>query len=209
MSRALQNLRIPKAARKLMTFYASRSDGFRPSLKYINQETGINPKHVSTIRQLLRRYGLIGYDGYNVIIDWVRLKAFASLDPSLMGKKKNWSISPIDLDSPEYSKNGVHTYIESLNSEDKKIYKAYVATAQALLDGVVFPEYKDKPIPVIDPDILKETKNGVYTYIEDESFYEPQTDLEEDDLSWVYQVPVVDAYGEIVDYAHYDTNLPF
>lgn len=209
MSRALQNLRIPKAARKLMTFYASRSDGFRPSLKYIDQETGIGVKNVSTVRNYLVRYGLIGYDGNNIFIDWVRLKAFASLDPSLMGRKKNWKITPIDTDEITSAKTQVHTYIDLKTLEEKQFYKAYIATAQALIDGVVFPEYKDKPTPVIDPDILKESKTQVHTYIEDESFYEPQTDLEEDDLSWVYQVPVVDAYGEIVDYAHYDTNLPF
>lgn len=208
VDRALQNLRVPKAACKLMKFYAARSDGFRPSLKMISGETGLNEYNISRTRTLLYAYGLIGYDGATVIIDWCRLKAFAAIDASQMGQKRKWTISPVSVDLLGRTKNDLHTYRER-DSEAKNFCVLYEATRVAIEDGVEFPELKGVQM-------LGHTKNDLHTYIGNENsfpyleescgWYDP---FSESDPSWVYQVPVCDAYGEIVSYAHYNIELPF
>lgn len=165
VDRALLNLRAPKAACKLMKFYAARSEGFRPSLKVIYEETGIDAHNVSRCRALLMRYGLIGYNGRTVIIDWVRLRALASMEPKLMGQKSNWQITPVDVNLLGQPKNDVHTYIGTENL-------------------------------IFGPDGFQDSVG----------WYSP---FDEPDPQWVFQRAIVDAYGEIAAYAHYDTLLPF
>ena len=209
MCQALANLRVPKAASKLMKFYAAQGNAFRPSLSRIETETGLAANHISRIRQLLVRYGLISYDGDNIYVDWLRLKGFAFADPKQIGQKQHWQISPITVSKQEEPKNGVHNYIGKLNLAEQRIYAAYAATAQALVDGVKFPELEGKELPAIEPEILEDTKNGVHNYIGDENscgWYNP---FDEPDPWWVYQVPVLDAYGQVIAFAHYDTQLPF
>lgn len=215
VDRALLNLRAPKAACKLMKFYAARSEGFRPSLKVIYEETGIDAHNVSRCRALLMRYGLIGYDGRTVLIDWVRLHAFASMEPKLMGQKSNWQITPVDVNLLDAPKNDVHTYIGVRDNEAIRLYAVYEATQQAIADGVNFPELKGTEAEKL----LGQPKNDVHTYIgyenlifgpdgfqEGVGWYSP---FDEPDPEWVYQCAIVDAYGEIVGYMHYDTRLPF
>lgn len=215
VDRALRNLRAPKAACKLMKFYAARSDGFRPSLAMIDDAIDIGKKHVSTVRQMLVRYGLIAYDGKCVLIDWVRLGAFASMDTRLMGQKKNWKISPVTPNLLDEAKTGVHTYIVTGDFEARRLYAVYEATQQAICDGVQFPELRSE-----DTDnLLGCTKTGVHTYIgvgdlvygpqgfqESVGWYNP---FDEPDPDWVNQCAIVDAYGEIMGYMHYETELPF
>lgn len=205
VDRALLNLRAPKAACKLMKFYAARSEGFRPSLKVIHEETGIDEHNVSRCRALLSRYGLIGYDGRTVLIDWVRLHALASMEPKLMGQKGNWQISPIGMNLLDAPKNDVHTYIGVRDNEARRLYAVYEATQQAVADGVKFPELKGSETEKL----LDESKKPVHTYIGNEiscGWYNP---FNEPDPLWVYQDALVDAYGEIVGYTHYNTVLPF
>ena len=215
VDQALANLRIPKAARKLMKFYAARSECFRPSLKVIYEETGIDAHNVSRCRALLVRYGLIGYDGKTVIIDWVRLRALASMEPKLMGQKSNWQITPVDVNLLGEPKNDVHTYIGVRDKESQYLYNLYEATQQAVADGVKFPELKGTEAD----NLLGQPKNDVHTYIGNENlifgpdgfqdgvgWYSP---FDEPDPELVYQRAVVDAYGEIIGYMHYDTRLPF
>ena len=209
IDQALANLRVPKAASKLMKFYAAQATGFRPSLKMIDESTGVGIKNVSTIRALLVRYGLITYDGNSIIIDWLRLCAFASLDPDRMGKKKNWNIPPQCLNIPDDPKTQVHNYIGKRDSEEKRLYALYHATAQALMDGVKFPELEGKTLPEIDPECIYDSKTQVHNYIGNEiscGWYNP---FNEPDPVWVYQVPCLDAYGEIVGYVRYNQLLPF
>ena len=161
VDRALLNLRAPKAAYKLMKFYAARSEGFRPSLKVIYEETGIDAHNVSRCRALLMRYGLIGYDGRTVLIDWVRLRAFASMEPKLMGQKSNWQITPVDVNLLDAPKNDVHTYIGVRDKESQYLYNLYEATQQAVADGVTFPELRGTEVEKL----LGNPKNDVYTYL--------------------------------------------
>ena len=215
VDRALLNLRVPKAACKLMKFYAAQATGFRPSLKMIDTATGIGEKHVSTARQMLVRYGLIAYDGKTVLIDWVRLAAFASLDAKAMGQKRNWNISPVSFDLLDAPKTGVHNYIGTGDQESKRLYAIYEATQQAIADGVKFPELKSLEAE----SLLGEPKTGVHNYIgtsdlvfgpdgfqESVEWYSP---FDEPDPEWVNQCAIMDAYGEIVGYMHYDAKLPF
>ena len=216
VDRALLNLRAPKAACKLMKFYAARSDGFRPSLKMIHEETGIDEHNVSRCRALLIRYGLIGYNGKIVLIDWVRLCALASMNNKLMGQKGSWQITTLGMNLLDAPKNDVHTYIGTGNQESKRLYAIYEATQQAIANGVKFPELEGSEIAA---KLLGQPKNDVHTYIGTENLiYGPDgyqlgvgwyNPFDEPDPDWVYQLAVVDAYGEIVAYTHYNTQLPF
>ena len=219
VDQALSNLRVPSAGRKLMKYYASQAQGFRPSLKIINEATGVGEKHVSEIRQLLIRYGLIDYDGDNILIHWFRLRAFASMEPEKMGKKKDWNIAPIAPDVLDETKTRVHNYIGTMSSADKRLYAIYEATADAIADGVEFPELRSDYIVNTIPNCYEIVKSGVHNYIGDVDFsngpgvmesgsgwYNP---FDEPDPPWVYQMPIYDAYGQIVAFAHYDTRLPF
>lgn len=185
-----------------MKFYATRSDGFRPSLKMIDDAIGIGEKHVSTVRQALVRYGLIAYDGKTILIDWMRLHAFAAAEPRLMGRKKDWKITPVAPNLLGEPKSGVHTYRGTRVSH---LYDLYVATQQAVAGGVIFPELSGKETD----NLLGDTKTQVHTYRETRVSPEWYNPFDKDDPSWVYQVPIVDAYGEIVAYAHYSIVLPF
>lgn len=158
MDQALSNLRVPRAACRLMRFYASRSEGFRPSLKMIKDETGVNEKYVSEVRQILVNMGLIGYDGRNVWIDWVRLQGFASIDPRMMGAKKLWRIMPISCELLGDTKKPVHTYI---GKSDQYLYNLYQSTQEAVANGVDFPELRGTEAE----SLLGDTKKPVHTYI--------------------------------------------
>lgn len=208
VDRALLNLRAPKAACKLMKFYAAQATGFRPSLKMIEEHTSIGIKYVSEVRQILVKRGLLGYDGRTVLIDWLRLSSLASMDTKLIGQRKHWNITPVSMDLLVEAKKPVHNYIGVRDNEARRLYAVYEATQQAIADGVKFPELKNV-----------EVKKPVYNYIGNENlifgpdgfqdgvgWYSP---FDEPDPEWVYQCAVVDAYGEIVGYMHYDTLLPF
>lgn len=195
-----------------MCYYAAQATGFRPSMSCIDEATHIGTKHISSHRKQLVDKGFIGYDGNTIVIDWTRIRAFAAMDRSLMGKPSSWSISPVDSNCYEIVKSGVHNYIGTMSSADKRLYAIYEATAEAIADGVEFPELRSDYI--VDP-----TKNDLHNYIGDVDFsnvpgvvergsgwYNP---FDEPDPEWVYQIPVCDAYGQIVAFAHYDTRLPF
>jgi hypothetical protein len=202
-----------------MKYYASQAQGFRPSLKVINDATDVGEKNISTVRLLLVRYGLIGYDGDHVIIDWFRLRAFASMDPKHMGAKKAWNISPIGHNLLDETKTQVHNYIGTSDSESRRIQAIYEATAEAIANGVEFPELRSDYIVDPIPNCYEIVKTQVHNYIGDVDFsngpgvverssgwYNP---FDEPDPEWVYQIPICDAYGQIVAFAHYDTRLPF
>lgn len=138
VTQALANLRMPKAARKLMTYYASCGTGFRPSLKIIDDATHIGAKNVSTVRQYLVRWGLIAYDSDTILIDWFRLRAFAMMDPKMMGYKKDWRIKPVN--PAICSKTQVHNYYMRPRREEDIIVAAYEAIGECMKAGVHFPE---------------------------------------------------------------------
>lgn len=158
VDQALANLRVPRAACKLMRFYASRSSGFRPSLKMINDEIQVGEKNISTIRMWLVTHGLLGYDGNTVYVDWVRLRAFAAINTKLMGQKKRWNITPVDPNLLDEAKTQVHTY---LGTDERSLLRVYEATAEAIADGVKFPELRGTEVEKL----LGNPKNDVYTYL--------------------------------------------
>lgn len=198
MDQALSNLRVPRAACKLMRFYSARSEGFRPSLKMINEATNVGEKNISTIRALLVKRGLVGYDGRNVYIDWCRIRAFASLNPRMMGQRKHWVISEMDLELLGEPKTQVHTYIGTGNQYSKYLYCLYEATAEAVQDGVTFPELRGTEAEKL----LGRPKTQVHTYIgidnlvfganglESMGWYNP---FDEPDPDWAADMPGNDA----------------
>lgn len=140
VDQALSNFRMPKAARKLMMYYASCATGFRPSLKTIDDVTHVGVKNISTIRQYLVNHGFIAYIDGTILIDWLRLKAFASIDVKLMGRKKNWIVAPVN--PAVVCKTQVHNYYRVPKEEDK-IRIAYEAISEAIQAGIRFPELEE------------------------------------------------------------------
>lgn len=71
-----------------MQCYAERTEGFRPSLAFVQQQTGIPENKVSTVRSTLVNEGFIGYDREqgSILIDWKRIWIYSCLDASLTRK---------------------------------------------------------------------------------------------------------------------------
>lgn len=208
---AMKNMRLKSCAKRLMMFYADQANGFRPSLRLIEDKTGIGRLNVCHVRKQLETKGFISYDGNVITIDWYRIWQFSLLDQEQIGKQKDWQIAQVTC----FEKNRLHKHIGTLRSpKERQLFESYVATAEAIANGVTFPELKGTAyadIAGIQFDIWSEVedKNRLHKHIwDDESskWYDP---FKDEDPKWVYQVPVVDAYGEIVAYAHYSEQLPF
>lgn len=89
---ACKNVRLSKRGTALFMFYASCSRGFRPALSIINNQTGIDPPHISHVRSELVAKGMIGYGdefGNCVYIDWYRIRALAMLEAPLQYEKSS------------------------------------------------------------------------------------------------------------------------
>jgi hypothetical protein len=209
LSQALANLRVPRAASKLMVFYASQGYNFRPSLKVISEATGIDPYNISRTRQVLVQRGLIAYTGQEVVIDWARLRAFASMNRVSMGVPSKWTITPAPVSHRQNEENDLHNYIGVRDSASERLRLIYEATAQAVKDGVPFPELSGVELPPARPVTPLIKENDLHNYIGDGDFASWYNPFDEPLPAWVYQLPMIDAYGEIVGYAHYNTILPF
>ena len=211
LSQALSNLRVPRAASRLMIYYAAQSTGFRPSLSRITEKTGINQYNISRTRAQLVKRGLIAYTGDDVIIDWVRLSAFAACSKQLMGTPGYWLITP--LSSASHEENDLHNNKGTrLYGADLQLAQIYEATAEALRDGVKFPELASAQENDLHNNMgvrVSDEENDLHNIYGNEilgGWYNP---FNEPDPEWVNQPAIVDAYGEIVAYAHYNTQLPF
>ena len=78
---ASRNIHLRRQAKTLLLFYANRSNSFRPSLKFIEQETGIPENKVSSVRKILDEHGLVAYHNYPgfIYIAWGNIRAYALL----------------------------------------------------------------------------------------------------------------------------------
>lgn len=79
-------VRLSGRAERLLQFYCSRSNRFTPSLKLIEEETGIAKNKVSEIRQELINHNMITYRPLAIIVEWQHIRAFA-LMASASGKR--------------------------------------------------------------------------------------------------------------------------
>ncbi len=105
---ASRNVGLSKRAVELLRFYASCKSGFRPSTSYIEHKTGIKYRNISYVRSELAERGIIGYgDEFRnmIVVDWNRIKVFASLSDKLIYDKDRAS----DYFSPvrEYSTEAI------------------------------------------------------------------------------------------------------
>ena len=72
---------LPDRMKKLLTFYADCPDGFRPALKTVHDETGMNESSICKARKELVDVGFILYTPEEIRIDWQRVAAMAMLPP--------------------------------------------------------------------------------------------------------------------------------
>lgn len=88
-------LKLAKGETRVLCFYGRCSNGFRPSLQYIADESGVSRRHVERIRTSLVRHGLIAVDHEAVYVDWNRIRLFSTLDPKLTSK--NAYYAPVEM----------------------------------------------------------------------------------------------------------------
>ena len=86
-NRAATALHMGKGERALLGFYAVCSSGFRPSLQAIANVTGQDRSQVYRNRNALIKHGIVAERSDALIVDWNRLKLYASLDPRLTSKR--------------------------------------------------------------------------------------------------------------------------
>lgn len=77
---ASDNLRLSKRETKLLLYYCSQAKMFTPSLKRIEQMTGIAANKVWETQDKLCKKMLIFREHGKIIIDWWRLRAFAMME---------------------------------------------------------------------------------------------------------------------------------
>lgn len=155
LSLAMKNLRVSKSSQKLMRFYASCLNGCKAPLKAIESATGISSNHISERRKNLVKSGLMAYSGAAIVIDWNLLYDYAALDPSKMGNKCDWQILP-DRKSAAY-------YVMRMKPRtisERRYHTFYMATRQAMLDGISFPDltYAEQRTFIKPPLIIREPR---------------------------------------------------
>ena len=73
------NIRLSRKEETLLTYYCDRTNYFQPSLKLIENSTGIPSKKVSDLRGKLAKKGLITYGFGRIIINWFTISSFAMI----------------------------------------------------------------------------------------------------------------------------------
>lgn len=81
VQQAAKVVRLPDRATKLLTFYADCPDGFRPALKTVRENTGMDRKDIYKARKELVDVGFILYTPEEIRIDWQRVATMAMLPP--------------------------------------------------------------------------------------------------------------------------------
>lgn len=81
VQQAAKVVRLPDRATKLLTFYADCPDGFRPALKTVRENTGMDRKDIYKARKELVDLGFILYTPEEIRIDWQRVATMAMLPP--------------------------------------------------------------------------------------------------------------------------------
>ena len=78
---AAKNMGLRQNAIKLLVAYAESGNGFRPSLKFISESTGLDSTNISRYRMQLAERGLIDYVDGNVYVKWEVIRAAAIYGP--------------------------------------------------------------------------------------------------------------------------------
>lgn len=71
---ASKQLCLSEREARLLALYSNQAEGFRPSLKFVEERTGIPAAKVSFFRRRLAGRGLIGWGGKGLIVNWGVLK---------------------------------------------------------------------------------------------------------------------------------------
>lgn len=77
----------------LLSYYAQQKSGFKPAVSRIIKETGLSRRTIFRVRQRLIDLGLIGLHKGRLLIDWQRIRLFASLEPDVISK--NAFVAPV------------------------------------------------------------------------------------------------------------------
>ncbi len=88
---------LTSGAEKLLRYYASCGEGFRPAKKTVYAETGIHPSTLYRYKKELEDMAIIreGEYGRAICLDWDRIRLYSTLDPSMTSRgRKNVTVSP-------------------------------------------------------------------------------------------------------------------
>lgn len=142
---AAKNIRLSDRAMRLLVYYATAGEGFRPALKTIEQATGIPCNKISEIRKELIDHNAIIYSlAAKVIwVHWMALKAFAMIEPMKKADAKNSNNYPRMQESrdreyiraPNGTDDWLRGYVRFINSTTPEEYKAVVACIQSQKRG--------------------------------------------------------------------------
>lgn len=106
-------MRLPKSAAKLMTYYATCADGFRPALQTVQDAAGIDRTNISGIRKLLSNVGLIRYTPGatgTIRIDYKRIATMAALPPEVFDGVRRSMVERLKVEqfAPAFGKSEQH-----------------------------------------------------------------------------------------------------
>ena len=104
-------MRLPKSAARLMVYYATCANGFRPALQTVQKATGIDRTNISGIRKLLVNVGLIRYTPGTtgtIRIDWKRIATMAALPPEAFDGVRRSMAERLKVEqfAPAFGKSG-------------------------------------------------------------------------------------------------------
>ena len=82
-----QALHMGKGETAMLAYYATRSEGFRPAAQTVCKETGLSRMQVFRMRDKLCEHGVALINSGSLILDWKRIRTFASLDAAMTSKR--------------------------------------------------------------------------------------------------------------------------
>lgn len=80
-------LHMGKGETAMLLYFASCSDGFRPAAQTVCDRTGLSRKQVFRMRDKLCEHGVALLNDGSLILDWKRIRTFASLDAAMTSKR--------------------------------------------------------------------------------------------------------------------------
>lgn len=90
------NLRLSKREETLLIYYCDQANGFAPSAKRIEDQTGIPSNKISELRSKLDKRSLIKYKGLSIEIAWYHIRNFAMIPRlSKEDSKLNYFFPPL------------------------------------------------------------------------------------------------------------------
>lgn len=97
IERCIKAFAMRSAEAQLLRVYGLCTNGFQPSAEYIQQQTAMSRRSVFHSRSLLAEDGLIAVTDSSVIVDWNRIRLFASGLIPIAKQRRRRYIAPVSF----------------------------------------------------------------------------------------------------------------